>query len=337
MIDFSVEWQDAPGVRDRVLARTWSRLTIKVDGQVVTRAIDVRARSVRDDVYGSVFPLCRWIVENWWFLQHEGYRFHRPCSSRELARRDDDRAWVRRHSLLAAREGGALPDLTLFRDGDAVVARWLPDGRDATHPFLRFANEGEARLAIEDVEHGLGSFVHRVLERVDELPAPEVDDLRRDWEAIRAAAPEDRELCGWSARLGTDPYDPEELTDEREALLKESVSTLEDALRGDLLDAATADGLPADVKWIDAARAAATSAGHRTRVARTLPSTPAPRQPTAHETGYECARLVRRRLPAPAGVAVDMHDVMWSLGWARSPLLTTPSRPGQPDRRVAGS
>ena len=34
MIELRVEWQDAPGVRDPVLARTWCRLTMDVDGQV---------------------------------------------------------------------------------------------------------------------------------------------------------------------------------------------------------------------------------------------------------------------------------------------------------------
>jgi hypothetical protein len=59
MIEFQVEWQDAPGVRDPVLERTWCRLTMDVDGQVVTRAIDHRSQSLRDGIYGSALPLCR--------------------------------------------------------------------------------------------------------------------------------------------------------------------------------------------------------------------------------------------------------------------------------------
>ena len=328
MIHFSVEWQDAPGVRDRVLARTWSRLTIKADGQVVTRAIDDRARSVRDGVYGSVFPLCRWIVENWWFLQHEGYRFHRVCGSRELARSDNDRAWVRRHSLLAAREGGALPDLTLFRDGDAVVARWLPDDRDATHPFLRFASDGRTRMAVEAAARGLGSFVDCVLERVGDLEPPEVDALRRDWAAISGASPDEREFCGWSARLGLDPYDPDELTDRHEELMRASVSPLEAELREDLLDASTADGLPADVSWIAAAHDIAISTGAPAASGPKQPSIPTVRKSTAHETGYECARVLRQTLPAPnGGVVTDVREAMQEFGWAQPPLLTTPSKP----------
>ena len=328
MIEFRVEWQQAAGVRDRILARTWCRLTIEADGQVVTRATDNRARSVRDGVYGSAFPLCCWIVENWWFLQHEAYRFRRPCGARDLARNRADRAWVRRHSLLAAREGGALPDLTLFRDGDAVVARWLPDGRDATHPFLRFASEGQTRMTVEAAAHGLASFVHSVLERVDDLAEPEVDAVRRDWAAISGATPDERELCGWSARLGLDPYDPDELTDRHEELMRASVSRLEAALREDLLDASTADGLPADVSWIAAAHGIAVSAGTRAASKSKRSSISAVRKPTAHEAGYECARALRRNLPPPTGGAVtDVREAMQEFGWAQSPLLTTPSKP----------
>ena len=34
MIRFHMEWQDAPGVRDSVLARTWCRLVIEAGGRV---------------------------------------------------------------------------------------------------------------------------------------------------------------------------------------------------------------------------------------------------------------------------------------------------------------
>lgn len=328
MIEFRVEWQEAAGVRDTVLARTWCRLAIEAHGQVVTRAIDNRARSVRDGVYGSAFPLCCWIVENWWFLQHEAYRFRRPCESRDLARNSDDRAWVRRHSLLAAREGGALPDLTLFRDGDAVVARWLPDDRDATHPCLRFAGEGQTRMAAEAAAHGLTRFVDCVLQRVDDLDAPEVDAFRRDWAAISGATPDEREVCCWSARLGIDPYDSDELTDQHEELMRASVSPLEAELRADLLDASTADGLPADVAWIVAAHDIAGSAGARAASKPERPTISTVGESTAHESGYECARAHRQNLPCPNDVPVtDVRDAMQEFGWAQSPLLTTPSKP----------
>ena len=59
MIRFRMEWQDAPGVRDTVLARTWRRLVIEAGGRLVTQAIDSRSESVRGGVYGSAFPPAR--------------------------------------------------------------------------------------------------------------------------------------------------------------------------------------------------------------------------------------------------------------------------------------
>ena len=329
MIEFQVEWQDAPGVRDPVLARTWCRLTMDVDGQVVTRAIDHRSQSLRNGIYGSALPLCRWIVENWWCLQHEAYRFHRPSRSHDLARMVDHRAWVQRHGLRAVGEGGVLPDLMLFRDGDAIVVRWLPDESDVTHPFLRFVGRGEARLAADEVVHGLTDFVLRVLERVEELDAPEVEALSRDWTAITTIRPDERELCVCSARLGLDPYDPDELTDQREVLLKTSMSSLEGELKGDLLDAATADALPADVQWIDVAHELALGSGLSAGKEPEMECR-APRQ-TAHETGYQCARRLRQHLfGANGGPVADMRAVMQDLGWAEEPLLITDSKPASP-------
>ena len=75
MIDFEIDWRDAPGVRDPVLARTWCALTIRIDDQVVTRLSDKRTNGWRDAVHGSVFPMCAWIVDNLWFLLYEPYRW----------------------------------------------------------------------------------------------------------------------------------------------------------------------------------------------------------------------------------------------------------------------
>lgn len=340
MIEFRVEWQEAPGVRDPVLARTWCRLTIDVDGQMVSRAIDHHSESLRDGIYGSVLPLCSWMVENWWCLQHEAYRFHRPWRSHDLAVNVDHRAWVRRHSLRAVGEGGVLPDLMLFRDGDVLVVRWYTDQTDAVHPYLRFVGQGQASMPVDEATHGLTDFVVRVLDRIEVIDAPEVEALRRDWAAITTASPDERELCIWSARLGLDPYDPDELTDQREMLLKASVTCLEGELRDDLLDAARADALPTDARWIDAAHDIALESGPSAATEPALARRG--HRSTAHETGYECARTLRGHLGENGGPVEDMRSIMRALGWAQEPLLTTDSKPTSPldvmlDRSARGA
>ena len=201
MIRFRVEWQDAPGVRDTVLARTWCRLAIEAGGRLVTDVLDDRSRSLRGGIYGSVFPLSQWIVENWWFLLNESYRFPAACGSRDLARTSGDRAWIQRHSMLAARQGGVLPDLTIYRDERSVVARWMPDSEDSSHPFLRFTGSGEVTMGPDEAKRGLAELVDQVLGRLEGLDDTEVGMLREEWTAILESREADREVCEWSARL----------------------------------------------------------------------------------------------------------------------------------------
>jgi len=76
MLDFVVEWHDAPGVKDAVLAKTWARLEIHISDyqsppHFLTQCIRSKVNSVHRGVYSSVFPLAEWVVENWWFLLFE--------------------------------------------------------------------------------------------------------------------------------------------------------------------------------------------------------------------------------------------------------------------------
>ena len=321
MIQFRMEWQDAPGVADAVLARTWCRLVIEADGRLVTEAVHDPSKSLRGGVYGSAFPLCRWLVVNWWFLLNEAYRFPARYPSSELAREPKDREWVQRHSLLAAQEEYALPDLTLFRDEQRVVARWMPDDGTSTHPALRFVGEGEAKIKVAEAERGVAEAIRTVMDRLDGIDVPEVVALREDWAAIENATEQERLLCEWSARLGLDPYDGEELTDAMEKTLRESVAALDAPLRDDFLDAAQPQTVPRDLDWLREAEALAADAGggcNPEEVPRGNGST------TAHGFGYECATALRRKL-LPASVhdpIDDLDGLLVRLGWAQRPSWT---------------
>src|SRR5438105_1917142 len=122
MLRFKIEWEDDPRVRDRLLGATWGRIEIRASGAqgevCLTDCIGLRSRSLRQGVYGSAFPIAQWVVENWWFLLWEAVRADRFGGGRALAADTALRPWVQRHSFLAARSGFALPDFSLFRDGD---------------------------------------------------------------------------------------------------------------------------------------------------------------------------------------------------------------------------
>ena len=331
MIEFAIDWKDAPGVRDPVLARTWCALTIRVRGEPVSRVFDKRTKGWRNGVYGSAFPLCRWVVDNFWFLMHEPYRWPIPYGSRDLARNDADRPWVHRHSLLAAREGGALPDLSLFRDGDAVLVRWLKDGGDASHPSLRFVQEGQARLSPDSVHDSVTSLVETVLQRVADLPQADIAQLRDDWRALLNLTPEETKLCAWSARLGINAHYEDELSDSALELLRAAVDGLERPLAEDLLDAAALDTIQSDLKWIE-------DAHHRAlTVRRTSTNDSMLRQPwhgmpsqngsTAYAAGYGDARSIRAHAGIETHTPPDMASLLGRLGWADPPLLATDTKP----------
>ena len=283
MIRFRVEWQDAPGVKDAVLARTWCRLAIEAHGRLVTEVLDNRSRSLRGGIYGSVFPLSQWIVENWWFLLNESYRFPAAYGSRDLARTPGDRAWIQRHSMLAARQGGALPDLTIYRDEESVVARWIPDRGDSTHPFLRFTGSGEVQMDPNEVKRELAELVDQVMDRLEGVEDTEVGLLREEWAGISASTEEDREICEWSARLGLDPHDPDEFTDDHAETIAALISPLEDSVRNDLLDAEQFESLQCDLEWLNQARSLAADAGGSSESSPTLSKVEGS---TAHELGY---------------------------------------------------
>ena len=338
MIDFDIGWKEAPGVRDPVLARTWCALTIRVGDQVVTRVSDRRTHGWRNAVYGSVFPMCAWVVDNFWFLLYEPYRWAAPYGSRDLARNAADRPWVHRHSLLAAREGGALPDLTLCRDGAAVLARWLRDGDDTSHPFLRFVQEGFMRLEPEDARRGLARLVETVLTRVADMHEPEVAQLRDDWRDLQQLAPDEESLCIWSARLGVNAHYEDELSDADALRLRSVIDLLEPPLTEDLFDTAAIETINQDVEWIQEAHTMARRA--RRRAAPRLDplsdtdATFGSNRSSAYAAGYAHARNVRQRAGIAHEALPDLAAFVHRFGWADSPVVATTNEPASDLRAV---
>lgn len=326
MIEFLVDWQKAPGVRHPVLSRTWCRLTIHVGGHLISRVYDRRTKGSRVSVYGSAFPLCAWIVENFWFLTNEAYRWSARYGSRDLARNPSDRAWVQRHSLLSAREGGALPDLSIYRDGDMVMAHWLKDGGDNTNTHIRFPGEGWTRLDPAQVRTSLSAFVEAVLERVSGMENDEVVQLCEDWEDLQHLTEKEQKVFEWTARLGVNARYEDDLSVEDENYLMKDVASLDKRVADDLLNSSDICSLKGDVDWIREAHAVAKGlrtvgeTGSTKNVA--LPKI----EQTAHETGHGHAATLRKDASIP-NVIENMRDVVHHLGWAEQPMALTNRTP----------
>src|SRR5690554_6418275 len=105
---FKIDWL---GVDDAVAApelrATFSTLEIWVDGECVTMSHDIDNQSVRRSIVVSMYPVAEWIAFNWWLLV-------RNSRASSYLHRSDVRA---RHSLTAAGDGYAWPDLSVLPQG----------------------------------------------------------------------------------------------------------------------------------------------------------------------------------------------------------------------------
>lgn len=291
-VKFDYEWQEAPGVRDQVLAATWARFSIEVGAHHATEAIDPKAGSRRTGIYGSLFPLAQWIVENWWHLLYEPAPVSPPPGGRD-SWPELQRPWIRRHNLLVAREGGAYPDLTIARDGDVLSLIWRPDPSLSFPTRLRFVGEGSSRVAVERFEEEASSLVGAVLARLEsQLPGnSEVEDLKEAWMAIGSSDSSEKDLCRALAILGLDPYDPEEVTDEITEAVQQGLRNLPPDLNDDLLESKP-QHFREDLDWVlrQAAGLKENTEGFQ------FPTIELIQAATPHETGYLTARRVRAEL-----------------------------------------
>lgn len=310
MMQFEIEWEDAPGVRDRVLAATWGRLSVRIEGLYATELLDLRSSSRRTAVYGSLFPLAEWIVENWWNLLYE------PCPTSPVVSARTARPWMRpfvqRHGLLSARDGGALPDLSIWSDGAETILHWDPDPPSTKATRVRFVGQGHVRLPATSVKAGLTSLVNQVLGRLEALGLQDNDDTLRlwtAWSAVGDSAAHEPETCRRLALLGLNPYDPDEANEDIIAVVDRAGEVLPAVLADDLLEGTRPAELVADLAWVEE--------GLRGLGAGEPPPF-GPVGRTAHEVGYVAAREARRLMGLDAQSPVgDLPEALVArLNWS---------------------
>lgn len=316
---FDVEWLDAPGVRDAVLAATWARLRIEVGGRDVTELIHVPSDSRRSAIYGPVLPLVEWLVENWWSILHEPAMTSPLRPGRGAAPWLLD--WTKRHNLLAAREGTALPDATFVRDGDEIVVCWVPDPNDQATGLVRFVGSGQVRVPAAAFEGAASTLINATLARcaaqLDE--SIELEPVRSAWAAVQASDAAERLLCRGLAMLGLDPYDPDPSTEQLESLLSSLAVDLSPTLYDDLLETASPNTLEAAATWLRGTRLDFL----RAPVARRHATLPPEWTAGAHQTGYRLARQARSVLLqlAENEPISDLDSLLVDrMGWDATPV-----------------
>lgn len=191
-------WENAEGVRGPELAATWASLQILVGGNAVTRIEDLEGHSVRNVVYGPLYPIAEWIVSNWWSLLYE------VGSPRRMA----FPGFYKRHKLSSAAEGYSLPDLLIKPEGNHVAVEWTPTHRPLHK--VQFLSAGRGRLDKKQIELELARFIDIVIKRLEDRNIKE-SHLSKLWKEIVEADVEEIDFCVAAGRLGFYPYS---MTDE---------------------------------------------------------------------------------------------------------------------------
>jgi hypothetical protein len=281
-LQFKFEWEDPQAARGTELRATWARLEIFVGDEPVTRLIDEKNRSIRDAVYGPLYPVAEWIAMNWWSLLHE---VEAPGTSRW-------QTYARRHSLAAASEGFALPDLRIVPTGQWVELHWFNQGVPGAG--VAFVNSGTLTLPAGTVRDTLGDFVAAVVARLENEGIAGTP-LQEEWDALQGTSGEESDFCRLAAALGQDPYamdfdGRQELSEMATRIpagvLDEFVSATDfsllenswNRLEAILLEAARIDSSLSSIRELAERRLGASG-----------PATP-------WELGYECARNLRKHL-----------------------------------------
>lgn len=216
---FEYDWVDPEDANGPELSATWASLKIVAYDSIVTRVVDGRAKTVRDSIYVSIYPLAEWLATNWWFLATEY-----PNREKLI-----DPCFRRRHSLSSGREGYALPDLQITSYGGRTNLIWNRCAPEWTK--VEFLDQGRASVDSVEFRHACAEFIEGVVRRLEAFGIQDTL-LQDEWHAIQRTEtdPEEREFCETVAGLGWDPYDL------KETQIKDVLS-MADAL-GDLTDEA---------------------------------------------------------------------------------------------------
>lgn len=159
-MSISADWI-AGGYGPPEIRETLARLCILCDGWSATRANDLRAGSVRDDVFVSSYPMALWLASSWWRLRWEP----EPTNSPGIE-------WRMSHELPAAGQGYVWPPLTIAYDGEGVEVRARRSSSSEAQP-IEYLSDRTSAVPAGEFEAAVDQFIRLVLDRLD---------ARRVWE-----------------------------------------------------------------------------------------------------------------------------------------------------------
>jgi hypothetical protein len=298
-LEIAFEWVDPAGARGAELRATWARLQLSVD-EPITRLLDHTSKTVRDAVFVPLYPLAEWLATNWWTLLYEP----------ETPGRRADSSYAIRHSLQGAREGFALPPITIQPLGGSVRLGW--QAVKLEHQQVEFIGAGTAYVDAAELAETLSDFIASVILRLDELGITDTL-LHNEWSAVVSTEPEEREFCEAAGALGLDPYSLPAEIEEKILAIGEA---LPQQLSDEFFSAADFYRLAEQAEYlIQAIELSRTNSAQLENllVLRNEVGRNAWRGRPWHQ-GYEFARELRRYLQLNGEIMQSMGDISRALG-----------------------
>jgi len=197
----SVDWMAAASGEAEVAA-TAAMLDIRVDSVNLTRNQDVWAKTVRENVFVSAYPLAMWFASSWWRLHHEPLPTQQPGHD-----------WRMAHELGAANHGFVWPRIIFIPDGEAVQV-WAGAAMTPEQSVQYLQSlEAPRSVLLGDFQQSIHRFIRSVLARLDarELAGTNLAQL---WAILQEdlANPETVRRRKLEAELGFDPEEcPEDM------------------------------------------------------------------------------------------------------------------------------
>jgi len=170
MSDFKIDFQfsDGTGARSQELAATWADVKILLGGRVLTERQDQRIKKIRDSLSIPLYPVAEWLAANWWSLCFE----------------DRARSGAARHSLLEAREGFPLPNLSFHPQGEQMLL--VCDPIQHLPSKSRFLNGARQLVPKSALVEEFKRLIEAVVQNLEESTVT-TTFLQREWMRILAS------------------------------------------------------------------------------------------------------------------------------------------------------
>lgn len=177
------------------VAATAAFLSMSVDNVSLTRNQDIWAKTVRDNVFLSAYPLAMWFASSWWRLNHEPLPTQQPGHD-----------WRMAHELGAANHGYVWPRVVFIPDGESIHV-WAGSSFTAEQSVQYLQGLDAPRVvALNSFQQSANRFIQSVLARLDarELGGTNLAHL---WSILQEdlADPEVVRRRKLEAELGFDP------------------------------------------------------------------------------------------------------------------------------------